>query len=58
MKNYITPSILKYQNVDDLLKNNNKNYSLFGINKLSKSIGVYRVGTISDLHHGTFVWQL
>lgn len=31
MKNYITPSILKYQNVDDLLKNNNKNYSLFDI---------------------------
>lgn len=29
MKKYITPSILKYQSVDDLLKNNNRNNSLF-----------------------------
>ena len=30
MENYIIPQIIKYQNVDDLLKNDNKAHSLFG----------------------------
>ena len=29
MKNYIIPQIIKYQNVDDLLENKNRNLSLF-----------------------------
>ena len=29
MTNYITPQILRYQNIDDLLENNNKARSLF-----------------------------
>ena len=30
MNNYIRPQIIKYQNIDDLLKNNNKASSFFG----------------------------
>lgn len=29
MTNYIIPQILRYQNIDDLLKNNNRDRSLF-----------------------------
>lgn len=29
MMHYITPQILKYQNIDDLLKNDNRSRSLF-----------------------------
>lgn len=34
MNNYITPQIVKYKNVDDLLKNSNSSYSLFDTEEL------------------------
>lgn len=40
MMNYIVPQIIKYQNVEDLLTNNNKDCSLFEFDKRKQlSIG-------------------